>query len=232
MQLINKFEKNTGYCVGSLQGLRHYASETDALLSEACNDAVHMVYAHKLEKQAKLFLNSFRGDSLYAIKANPHPAIIKFLWSLGIRKFEMASLREVEYISELLPEAELYFMHPIKSRQAIRSAYEHGVKNFAFDSLEELKKIEIETGYAQDLSLFLRLKVDQESAAHPLNGKFGATLHEAPLLLQRANQTAKSWVLPFMSARSALRPITGASASVQRKGFSLVCGRWGWSHNC
>ena len=206
MQSLEKFDQNTHLKECHLQGVTQYSSEAEAIAVENCNDAVHILHADKLERQADLFLNGFRGDSLYAIKANPHPAILKFLWDKGIHKFEMASMREIEYVSALLPEADLYFMHPVKSRQAIRTAYACGVRNFAFDSLEELKKLEVETGHAEDLSLFLRVRVEQESAAHPLNGKFGVTLIEAPLLLQRAAQSAKSLGVTFHVGSQCMDP--------------------------
>ncbi len=206
MQQFSKFENTPRDNASPFEGLRHYASEADAVVLENSNDSVHMLYAEKLERQAQLFLNGFKGHSLYAIKANPHPAILKKLWDLGVRKYEMASLREIEYVSDLLPDAELYFMHPVKSRLAIQKAYEHGVKNFAFDSVEELRKIEVETGHAEDLRLFLRISVEQTSAAHPLSGKFGATMTEAPLLLQRASQTTEKLGITFHVGSQCMDP--------------------------
>ena len=43
-------------------------------------------------------------------------------------------------------------MHPVKSRNAIRRAFaEFGVRSFALDSEDELKKIAEETGGCRDL---------------------------------------------------------------------------------
>ncbi|MEP3246884.1 MAG: type III PLP-dependent enzyme [Sneathiella sp.] len=188
-------------------GLRHYSAENKAVLSEDSNDAVHLLYPHILKRKADRFVQGFRGNSLYALKSNPHPAVLKVLWEQGIRKFEVASLREVEYALKLYPDADLYFMHPIKSRQAIRRAYALGVRNFAFDGLDELKKIEIETDHAQDLSLFLRIQVDQREAAHPLSDKFGASLQEAPLLLQRAKRSSCKLGLTFHVGSQCMDPL-------------------------
>ncbi len=186
--------------------LRHYQSDAQAILSEDCNDAVHLLYPHTLARQADLFINGFAGDSLYAIKSNPHVAVLKILWARGIRKFEVASLREVEYARNLFPEAELFFMHPVKSRKAIRQAYGLGVRNFAFDGFEELRKIEEETGQADDLNLLLRVKVEQSDAAYPLDGKFGASLQEVPLLLQRAWKPAGKLGLTFHVGSQCMDP--------------------------
>jgi diaminopimelate decarboxylase len=43
---------------------------------------------------------------------------------------------------ETLPEATLCFMHPVKAEEAIAEAYfDHGVKTFSLDTLDELDKI-------------------------------------------------------------------------------------------
>ncbi len=168
-----------------LSGLRAYASEETALDMESCDDAVHFLYPERLIENATKFVSGFGGATLYAIKANPNPSLIKLFWDTGIRRFETASIREIEMLSAMLPEAEIYFMHPVKSRRAIARAYELGVRNFAFDCADELRKIEEETGHADDLRLFLRLHMEQTDALHPLNDKFGVPMQEAPLVLQR-----------------------------------------------
>ena len=49
--------------------------------------------------------------------------------------------------SETLPDAVQCFMHPVKAEEVIAEAYfEHGVKTFALDTLEELDKIVRATG--------------------------------------------------------------------------------------
>ncbi|MEL6692980.1 MAG: type III PLP-dependent enzyme, partial [Pseudomonadota bacterium] len=85
------------------------------------------------------------------------------------------------------PDAELYLMHPVKSRQTIRHAYDFGVRHFAFDCAAELGKILVETNDAADLHLHLRLALPKGgSATMPLDGKYGADFDEAVDLLQRA----------------------------------------------
>lgn len=227
MPQLVRLDKKKADQIGRLQGLTHYGCEADAIAVEDCNDALHILYAHKLEQQAKMFLNNFKGDSLYAIKANPDAALLKFLWDVGIRKFEMASVREVEYLRDLLPEAELFFMHPIKSRYAIRRSYELGVRNFAYDSVEELRKIECETHGATDLSLFLRIQVEQTNALHPLSGKFGANMQEAPLLLQRAAHSADALGITFHVGSQCMDPnayktaIKNVAAMVEGSGVDI-----------
>jgi len=206
LQVFKKSNKGAVSLPNSFEGIASYASEQQAIIAEHCNDALHMLYADKLAEKASLFLSKFSGDCLYAVKANPHPSLLKYLWKMGVRKFEMASLREIEFISELFPAAEMYFMHPVKSRQAIRFAFEHGVRAFAYDSLDELRKIVEETNFSKDLNLFLRICVDQSSSAHPLSGKFGASFQEAPLLLQRAQQSSQTLGVTFHVGSQCLEP--------------------------
>jgi ornithine decarboxylase len=190
----------------SLDGLSEYTRDRDAIIGENSNDALHILYPDILHRQAATFLNGFNGHTLYAIKANPHPSLLKLLWTAGIRHFEVASLREVEIMASLLPDAILYFMHPVKSRFAIKRSYELGVRYFAFDCPEELQKIQQETGNASDLKLLMRLHMEQEMSLHPLSGKFGATVQEAPLLLQRASQLSDQLGVTFHVGSQCMDP--------------------------
>jgi len=215
LQVKEKQEKRVVSQSFHFDGLASYATERDAIVAEDSNDPVHMVYGDKLAEKTALFLERFTGACLYAVKANPHPSVLKFLWERGVRKFEMASLREVEFISEMFPDAEMYFMHPVKSRKAIRFSFERGVRSFAYDSVDELRKIEEETEFATDLNLFLRIRVDQTASAHPLSGKFGATFNEAPLLLQRASKYCKSLGITFHVGSQCLDPQSYVTAITQ-----------------
>ena len=51
-------------------------------------------------------------------------------------------LMKLNLIRKLSPKSKLYFMHPIKSREDIASAYfDYNVKDFSLDTKEELMKI-------------------------------------------------------------------------------------------
>ncbi len=178
------------HCGQKNLSLRAYDTMSAAIDAENSNDPLHFLFLDKITEMATRFRLAFPGTCLYAVKANPEPAVLKLLWKAGIQHFDVASLREVERLAALLPEAQLYFMHPVKSRKAIRRAYELGVRHFSFDCLEELRKIRQETQDARDLCLHLRVAVSQYGAAYPLDNKFGATLGEAPLLLAHARQLA------------------------------------------
>lgn len=145
-----------------------------------------------LQTAAQWFLRNFPGKVLYAVKANPSPEVLQGLYAAGIRDFDAASAAEVELVRQHCPGAHIGFMHPVKSRHAIEQAYfDHGVRDFSFDSMEELEKIVTVTGKSQDLTLLLRLAVPNVSAAQPLTGKFGALPAKAPELLKAARKVAK-----------------------------------------
>jgi len=140
---------------------------------------------------AKLFLKQFPGDVLYAVKTNPDPRVLRYLAQAGVKHYDVASIAEVKLVAEHLPDAKMYFMHPVKSREAIAAAYfDYGVRDFSLDTVEELHKIMEVTGQADDLNLFVRLAISNEKAAYSLSGKFGIAPEHAQLLMQATRQSA------------------------------------------
>ena len=136
------------------------------------------------------FRTRFQGRILYAVKTNPEKQVINLLQLQGIKAFDVASYEEIRMIKNLVPDAELYFMHPVKSSFAIREAYfNYGVKHFALDSLDELKKIIQHTENAKDLCLHLRLAIPNTFAEFNLSAKFGINLDEAPQLLKKIRKS-------------------------------------------
>lgn len=178
-------------------GLPAFASVGDVLRAYEGDDAIFVLYPKKIAAAARTFLNGFPGKVLYAVKANPHPAVLKTLWTSGVRHFDVASTREVDLVQSVVPGATLFFMHPIKSRSAIRHAYSVGVRDFSFDSADELQKMVEETGYAPDLNLHLRVALPKGGAAMPLSGKFGADFETAIELLQAARPRAAKLGVTF-----------------------------------
>src|SRR5579864_8800474 len=81
---------------------------------------------------AKRFLKSFPGEVMYSVKSNPDPRVLTYLARAGVKHFDVASLAEVRLIADLLPESQMHFMHPVKSPEAIASAYrDYGVRDFS-----------------------------------------------------------------------------------------------------
>src|SRR5690606_9097232 len=140
---------------------------------------------------ARFFVEKFPALSMYAVKANPSPEIIRTLWESGTTHSDVASINEVRLVRDLLPEATLCFMPRVKSPDAIAEAsFEHGVRTFSLDSREEQTKIVEATGAASDLTLCVRLRVSSAHSKLSLASKFGASIEEAPALLLAARQAA------------------------------------------
>jgi ornithine decarboxylase len=166
---------------------------------------------------ARWFQSNFKGDVLYAVKANPSPWVIKTLVESGLKAFDVASVPEIELVAEHAPGAKMAFMHPVKSRAAIAAAYfDHGVRTFSLDTHEELAKILDATGQAKDLNLMVRLAVSSEGSSYPLAGKFGVEPHEAPSLLLAARRATQDLMgVAFHVGSQCMRPTAYQGAMSQ-----------------
>ncbi len=135
---------------------------------------------------ARGFLESFPGRVLYAVKCNPHPRVLQILYDAGIRHFDTASLPEIARVRELFRDADAYFMHPVKARAVIRSAYEvYGVRHFVVDHPNELAKLRDETG-GEGVTVLVRIATPHAGATYDLSTKFGASPALAVDLLREA----------------------------------------------
>jgi ornithine decarboxylase len=168
---------------------------------------------------ARRFVDCFPGEVLYAVKCNPEPRVLRALWAGGVRHFDCASLNEVGLVRKLFPASEIRFMHPVKSRRAIREAFHrYGVTDFALDSADELAKILQETvpvglvGDPPTLALFVRLALPKGTAVYDLSGKFGAPFEEAVDLLRAARPHAARVGISFHVGSQCLDPGAYATA--------------------
>ena len=168
---------------------------------------VTLVRPHAAARAARFFAEKFPGRSMYAVKANPSPDLLRILWDSGITHYDVASIAEVRLVARTLPEATLCFMHPVKAEEAIAEAYfTHGVRTFSLDSLEELEKIVGATQHAADLTLCVRLRVSSEHSKLSLASKFGAAPGETKALLFAARQAADALGICFHVGSQAMTP--------------------------
>lgn len=119
----------------------------------------------------------------YAVKANPAQPILRRLVGLGSR-FDAASFPEIEQClaAGALPGA-ISYGNTIKKADAIRCAFEAGVRLYAFDSEEELQKI---ARHAPGSRVYCRVLVENKGAEWPLSRKFGTVAEDAVALMVRA----------------------------------------------
>jgi ornithine decarboxylase len=178
---------------------------------------VTLLRPHAARRAARYFVEKFPGRSLYAVKANPSPDLLRILWDEGVTHYDVASLGEIRLVHEVLPDAVLCFMHPVKAEEAIAEAYfEHGVRTFSLDTAEELDKIVRATARdgvsATDLNLLVRIRVSSEHAKLSLASKFGADPRDVASLLMAARQAADALCICFHVGSQAMTPAAFAEA--------------------
>lgn len=179
-------------------------------------DPVHLMRMERFESAAREFIAGFPGTPMYAVKCNPDKAVIQTLYRSGIRSFDVASIGEVRLLKKLAPKAKLFFMHPIKAREAIAEAYfTHGVRTFVLDTQKELYKIIQETRMAHDMELFVRVMVNNNHAAVALSGKFGAPHAEAVELLKLCRPLCKRLGVSFHVGSQCMNPVAYREAVSQ-----------------
>ncbi len=189
-------------------------------LGQKPTQPVTLVRPHAAHRAARYFLEKFPGTSMYAVKANPSPDLIRALWDAGITHFDVASIAEVRLVRGLLPHATLCFMHPVKGQEAIAEAYKvHGVRTFSLDSLTELDKIVEATATdgiaATDLTLCVRLRVSSSHSKLSLASKFGVAAEDSAPLLMATRQAADALGICFHVGSQAMSPQAYAEALAQ-----------------
>ena len=159
---------------------------------------IYCIRPDSIKNSIRIFQDKFPGKILYAVKTNPNEYVLKHIIKNGVDRFDVASINEVKLIRKLSPKSKLYFMHPIKCREDIASAYfDYNVKDYSLDTKEELMKILDSTKNAKDLNLFVRIAVSNEHAELDLSRKFGALTSEALGLVRLCKQHAKKLGISF-----------------------------------
>ena len=172
---------------------------------------VTLIRPHAARRAARFFVEKFPGRSLYAVKANPSPDLLRILGEEGVTHYDVASIAEVRLVAETLPEAVLCFMHPVKAEEAIAEAYfTHNVRTFSLDTSEELDKIVRATATggvaATDLNLLVRIRVSSDHSKLSLASKFGAEPSEMKALLMATRQAADALGICFHVGSQAMSP--------------------------
>ena len=172
---------------------------------------IYCIRKKSIHVASKTFQNNFPGKTLYAVKTNPHSEVLKTIDKSGIKNFDVASIKEIESIKKINPNAKCFYMHTVKSRESIKEAYfKFGVKIFSLDTKDELIKIINSTNHAKDLELFVRVSVSNEHAEIDLSKKFGALTSEAIGLLRLTKQYAKKIGLSFHVGSQCMHPVSYA----------------------
>ena len=137
-----------------------------------------------LERQYNRFRKALPNVTpYYAIKANPHPDIIKTFSSLGT-SFDVASAVEMKSVLNLgVSPSNIIFANTIKSPEDIICARRRRVRLMTFDNEPELYKLAKDYPGAHVL---VRIKVANSGSVVELSLKFGADSEDAFYLLRKA----------------------------------------------
>ena len=174
---------------------------------------VYCIRPESIKTSTQFFKNNFPGRVLYAVKTNPNEEVLKHVINNGIKDFDTASINEILLIKKLKPDAHIYYMHTVKSRNNISEAYFNlGIKDFALDTKDELIKILEATNYAKDLTLYVRIAISNEHAEIDLSRKFGAQSGEALGLVRLCKEHANKIGISFHVGSQCMHKISFTKA--------------------
>lgn len=167
--------------------LPHYRSVDELLVSAAPVQPILCFCADAFRQEAQRFAAGFPGDVHYAVKANPHPAVLHWLQEGGVQGFDVASIAEIKLVRDELGDAHCAFNHPVKSRADIETSYrDFGVRDFVIDHERELAKLA--DICQRDCTVEVRIARANPDSAVDLNSKFGCDGQTASSLMRRAGE--------------------------------------------
>ena len=193
--------------------MRKFKNVNDLVNTLKPDYPVYCVRPNAIKTSTEYFKKQFPGRVLYAVKTNPNEKVLKQIIYNGIEDFDVASINEIKLIKKLKPDAKLYFMHTVKSRENIAEAYyELGIRDFALDTKDELQKILEVTKQAKDLKLYVRIAISNEHAEIDLSRKFGALPNEALGLVRLCNEHSKKIGISFHVGSQCMHKISFTKA--------------------
>ncbi|MBI4398243.1 MAG: type III PLP-dependent enzyme [Candidatus Omnitrophica bacterium] len=154
------------------------------VLSKKHGTPLMVIRKSVLVKQYRRFRKALpQVAPFYAIKANPHPKIIKTFIRLG-SGFDVASAEEMRLVLALGARPEkIIFANTIKSMEDIIAARKCRVSMMTYDNEPELYKI---SEHYPGVGVLLRVKVDNHRSVVNLSLKFGVDRDMAFPMLRKA----------------------------------------------
>ena len=193
--------------------LPRFANVEQVIEKTKPGEPVYVIHPAKFAIAAKRFLDSFPGDTLYAIKANPHPHVLDQVYAAGIRHFDTASLPEVEIVKNRFSDAICHFMAPVRQVGSAKTAFEkYGVTDYVVDCDYELDKLLGEVQTPDKLRIFVRVATPLGGALLELSSKFGCTPEDAARLLKRVAESGAAPCITFHVGSQCLSPFSYAQA--------------------
>lgn len=135
-----------------------------------------------LHQMAARFRSGFPGLVTYAVKANPHPAVLSNLVAAGIDTFDVASPGEMAAVRAACPNAVMHYNNPVRSKAEVQAGIAHGVASWSVDEMSELDKLE---NVSRTCEIAVRFALPVAGAAYDFGSKFGASPDQAVELLKQ-----------------------------------------------
>ncbi|MDX6354859.1 MAG: ornithine decarboxylase [Streptomyces sp.] len=154
-----------------------------AALAAASDDRIVFDLAG-IEEQYESLIRELPGLAVrFAMKACPVDEVLACLANLGAG-FDAASPHEIaQAVTTGVPIDRIHYGNTIKSDQNIIDAYRLGVRDFATDSLADVRAI---AAHAPGARVFCRLATHGEGALWGLSRKFGCSGSDAILIMEAA----------------------------------------------
>ena len=188
----------------TIDGLPHFFHENKVKIFSKDKCSMHDIIKHHIERlkgsvdnfyivdlghvvsQYKRWKKNFPNvQPHYAMKCCPDPLMIKMFADLGFG-FDCASEGEIAKAIELgVHPDHIIYANTVKNPRYIEFAKKKNVNLMTFDDEAELYKIK---AAHPDASLVLRYKTDDSHSKEKFSAKFGATLHEAQQLVDKAKE--------------------------------------------
>jgi ornithine decarboxylase len=173
--------------------MQRFDTAREAALTLRPDRPVYCFRPEVLKADARRFTGLFPGKTAYAVKTNGEAMVLDAVAQAGISAFDVASPAEFAAVRAVAPDAEMFYMHPVKAQSDIRLALEaFGIRVIALDHEDEIVKLtrvvralDIDPGA---MTVFVRLHT-KGHAAYELSKKFGAGSAHAVELLQRLHRS-------------------------------------------
>jgi ornithine decarboxylase len=131
-----------------------------------------------IEEKAKLLKSLLKDVKIYyAVKSNSDPKVIDRLKKV-VDGFDIASLGEWEQLrKQRVKPDRILFSNPVKIPEHIKKSYKTGLRRFALDSVDEIKKV---SKLAPGADVYLRIQVSDYGSKFPLSKKYGVLPSHVP----------------------------------------------------
>jgi ornithine decarboxylase len=167
---------------GASEKQRHYYQS----LVASYGSPLLVVSRQQLVKQYSQLRDYLPRVSLYyAIKAFPHPEILRILAGLGCH-FDVASEGEIELLKSIqVSGRKTIHTHPIKKSSDIKAALRGGSTTFVVDNIDELRKL---LNFRNRVGVLLRVSFRSPTASVDLSRKFGCAIDQVEEIVEEADQ--------------------------------------------